>query len=281
MSEIRKFVTYIYQYEKAVRRYNVGFSRIEIRDQQCRMQIQIKMNLHSARTIPFYLCVRRGTEIVGVKGEEIEAASTGIAKVFLLDAEHIYGSNYSMADVIGIRFGDGDNYLGSIWVDDVSGLILDQVDSDKEEQEESIEEPELLQQPEEEPEPSPQITAQEIVAERKSSTELFANSSYRMEELNGKQIRCYEIRLNEIKYLPQEYWYLGNNNFLLHGFFQYGYLLYGESQDETIHLVGVPGVFQNQENVAASIFGFPEFLPEKKNQQLTGQFGYWYRCQEE
>lgn len=41
--------------------------------------------------------------------------------------------------------------------------------------------------------------------------------------------------------------------------------------------LGVPGVFSNQEQLMAGIFGFPEFRTKQMTRQKTGEFGYWYR----
>ncbi len=94
-----------------------------------------------------------------------------------------------------------------------------------------------------------------------------------------EKILCIRMELRDIRVLPKRYWYLGNNSFLLHGFFNYRYLVFGmeESEEGKRWFIGVPGVFQSQEKVMASIFGFPEYKSEKKSGQKTGRFGYWYR----
>ena len=94
-----------------------------------------------------------------------------------------------------------------------------------------------------------------------------------------EEILCIRLELKELRLLPKRYWYLGNNSFLLHGFFNYRYLILGVMQQEEKKrwFLGVPGVFQSQEKVMAAIFGFPEYKSEKSAQQKTDQFGYWYR----
>ena len=90
------------------------------------------------------------------------------------------------------------------------------------------------------------------------------------------EITCVKIELKHIRELPRRYWYLGNNSFLLHGFFNYRYLVVGKMEERT-WFIGVPGIYQAQERVMATIFGFPEFMPEP----VENQFGYWYRIVEE
>lgn len=90
---------------------------------------------------------------------------------------------------------------------------------------------------------------------------------------------CVRMELKDLRQLPRQFWYLGNNSFLLHGFFNYRYLILGMT--ETLGMkrwfIGVPGVFQNPERVMATLFGFPEFRSEKPSPINTGEFGYWYR----
>lgn len=90
------------------------------------------------------------------------------------------------------------------------------------------------------------------------------------------EIACVQIQLKDLRMLPQMYWYLGNNNFLLHGFCSYHHLLLGRSENGESFL-GVPGIFQNQERVVAALFGFPHFFQKEPGSCKTGNFGYWAR----
>ncbi len=95
----------------------------------------------------------------------------------------------------------------------------------------------------------------------------------------GKQIECIRLQLNDLQEFPKKYWYLGNNSFLLHGFFNYRHIIFGmtEEEEKKEFFVGVPGVFLNQERIMATMFGFPEFRTAKSAKYKTGNFGYWYR----
>ena len=96
---------------------------------------------------------------------------------------------------------------------------------------------------------------------------------------NAPEILAVRMELKDIKELPQKHWYLGSNSFLLHGFFNYRFLLLGRkmTEDKEEWFLGVPGVFQNQERVLATIFGFLEFRQEVNTEEKTNHFGYWYR----
>ena len=106
--------------------------------------------------------------------------------------------------------------------------------------------------------------------------------------LADREARCIQIELKDLKELPKKYWYLGNNSFLLHGFFNYRYLVVGKTGEER-WFIGVPGIYQRQERVMAAIFGFPEFLaaavqgddPEAQEGEPVNRFGCWCRYIEE
>lgn len=95
----------------------------------------------------------------------------------------------------------------------------------------------------------------------------------------GEDIECVKVDITDLQELPKKYWYLGKNSFLLHGFFNYRHLIIGEIKEEEKcgYFIGVPGVFQNQERIMATMFGFPEFKTAKQSEFKTGNFGYWYR----
>lgn len=107
--------------------------------------------------------------------------------------------------------------------------------------------------------------------------EQIKNKMTILHPIEGENITCVHMELRDIRELPRKYWYLGNNSFLLHGFFNYRYLLFGERvcDGKKELFLGVPGVFQQQEKVMAAIFGFPQFIPEKPAEHKEQHFGYW------
>ncbi|MDE5865483.1 MAG: hypothetical protein K2H31_02640, partial [Lachnospiraceae bacterium] len=73
--------------------------------------------------------------------------------------------------------------------------------------------------------------------------------------------------------LPSGYQHLVNNSFLLHGFYNYRYLILGKEKD---FYLGVPGVFYEREKMVALMFGFEAFKCEGGNAK-EGKFGYYLR----
>lgn len=73
--------------------------------------------------------------------------------------------------------------------------------------------------------------------------------------------------------LQSKYQHLVNNSFLLHGFYNYRYVILGKEQD---YYLGVPGVFYEREKMVALMFGFEAFECPGGNVR-AGEFGYYLR----
>lgn len=73
--------------------------------------------------------------------------------------------------------------------------------------------------------------------------------------------------------LRSGYQHLVNNSFLLHGFYNYRYLILGKEKD---FYIGVPGVFYEREKMVAMMFGFEAFECEGGVAE-EGKFGYYLR----
>lgn len=73
--------------------------------------------------------------------------------------------------------------------------------------------------------------------------------------------------------LQSKYQHLVNNSFLLHGFYNYRYVILGKEQD---YYLGVPGVFYEREKMVALMFGFEAFECPGGTAR-AGEFGYYLR----
>lgn len=87
------------------------------------------------------------------------------------------------------------------------------------------------------------------------------------------------IKPQDIGLLPREIWVYGNNSFLLHGYYNYRYLILAKlnnPQGQPRYLLGVPGHYYSNEKYMASMFGFSNFVLAKNQPLQDGRFGYWY-----
>lgn len=84
------------------------------------------------------------------------------------------------------------------------------------------------------------------------------------------------IKPEDFIILQQEYQKLVHNSFLLHGFYNYGYMILGKlAEDEKAPIyIGVPGVYYEREKQAAQMFGFVGFESTEHPVQ-AGSYGYY------
>ena len=123
-------------------------------------------------------------------------------------------------------------------------------------------------------------------------------------KIEGLSDRCIKITPHDISYLPRRYWHLGNNSFLLHGFYHYRYILLCEempninendntdrngslrngnqrssnqansnAEKEIRYMICVPGIYQKREQTIARTYGFSVF--KEIPQENVKNFGYW------
>jgi len=90
---------------------------------------------------------------------------------------------------------------------------------------------------------------------------------------------CVRIEPKDIGLFPIDAWVLGNNSFLLHGYYTYQHLIFGKinSNEGIIYVLGVPGIYQNRESFMAKMFGFEYFKCAKATERRNGEFGYYYQ----
>ena len=93
---------------------------------------------------------------------------------------------------------------------------------------------------------------------------------------DGEITQCRKIQIKDMTNFNRRDWALRNNRFLLYGYYQFGHLLLGRLRDGQ-YILGVPGMYDQQERFMANMFGFPHFKHSPQVEILQGKGGYWYR----
>ena len=345
MAGMKRFVTYIYSYEEGKKGSNIGFAKIEIRGEDCRIEIHLRGVYATQAACSVYLFRINDGRIEGVPVGEMRLAGGKGDFGAIVKAGHLADTPLGIGDMEGIvllggdeqiflsRWKEGapfsvsqDNFVK--WEPDIpeeADMIQPDPPVHARQTAEPVADAESVQpQPsvEEmtvpvpdavtaaiEPQPVPASDAVTTANEAQPAPEnvqatempvrnIFPAYDWRevWEKLQqehpifmpfaDRRATCIQIELKDIRELPRRYWYLGNNSFLLHGFFNYRYLLIGKTGEERWFL-GIPGIYQRQERVMAAIFGFPEFLPAAVSgegdagAEPVNRFGCWYRYIEE
>ena len=265
---MKRFVTYLYEYDRTIRGRNVGFIRNDIRNDRCLMDIHIRGLERIKEKAPIYLIVRDG-ECVGIPAGEI-VISQGIGNAFLeLPGNHIGKTNYNSGDIqaVIVRYGNGKMLLGSYVQHPASDLLSGTFTKWE------------AQAIPESPEPDPDAARGEnddsgsirpVSEISRGQNDDFDSIrpdalSQQSTEVHAEEKLCpptyKRIAITDIRSLPSRNWHLCNNSFLVHGFFCYHYLILKtvNALDGTQIYLGVPGIYASQERMMALLFGFNDF----------------------
>lgn len=318
---MKRFITYLYDYTGAVKGKNAGFVKVDMRGNQCRLEIHVRgLGQVTEQGIIYFIIEDSGLN--GVKVGEMEILRGQGDYGTIIKCNPIGDSPYQFGQIAGVCVTYGDHQMAaSKWKEDPNlQFALQDIhiwEPPQLEPEEELQKQEKLQpkaeasaaqiRQETHSEPVAQQLGQSASSETQqpttsetqqpttSATQQPTTSAAQQtaqetdwaktwkqlqaqneklefrKERNGDWIK---MDIKAIRSLPKRNWYLGNNSFLVHGFFNYHYLILGREMDgdKERWYLGVPGFYQQQERVMATIFGFPEFF---NSQNGAEPFGYW------
>ena len=312
---MKRFIRYLYEYEGNQKKRNVGFVKVEQDGKETTISVHGKgLCGKSNENISCYL-IKLDSEmgnILFVPAGEIQIGMISCGGCFCYTEELIragYGKTEQSVgqtcekkdDICGLGLGDPkEAFYVALWNEEMYGdldiaraKVFQEFDSDKtvgesksiksiDEKEAEVEtqfgddeETENLE--EEQPEKKDQETVEE------SSEKKDLKKTDRDIDLQNFRRQIMKIQRGEISILPRCEWKLANNNFLLHGYYNYRHLVLIDEGNQL--KLGVPGIYHEREARAAATFGFPEFIaeadvnvtlePQERNENQ--QFGYWCR----
>ena len=289
---MKRFVTYLYEYERTIRGRNVGFIRNDIRNDCCRMEIHIRGLERIKEKAPIFIIVR-DSECIGIPAGEV-VISQGVGNACLeLRGNRIGKTDYSVNNIqaVIVRYNGGKMLMGC-YVQHPAGDLLSGTFTKWEAQATPAS-----------PTPDPDAArgvdsnsgdlypnSRSDLGTENDSADLYpknpnnlgtennsgdlypyANNSQgteaKAEEIcptseEAAQSPIYKrIAITDIRSLPSRNWHLCNNSFLVHGFFCYHYLILKtiNAPDGAKMYLGVPGIYASQERMMALLFGFNDF----------------------
>lgn len=312
---MKRFIRYLYEYEGNQKKRNVGFVKVEQDGKETTISVHGKgLCGKSNENISCYL-IKLDSEmgnILFVPAGEIQIGMISCGGCFCYTEELIragYGKTEQSVgqtcekkdDICGLGLGDPkEAFYVALWNEEMYGdldiaraKVFQEFDSDKTAEEsksiKSIDEKEAEvetqfgddEETENLKEEQPEKKEQETVEESSEKKDLKKND--RDIDLQNFRRQIMKIQRGEISILPRCEWKLANNNFLLHGYYNYRHLVLIDEGNQL--KLGVPGIYHEREARAAATFGFPEFIaeadvnvtlePQERNENQ--QFGYWCR----
>lgn len=295
MAEYIRMVSYLNMYKNGEKKQNCGFAKIDSRNGICRVYVNIQMPFIRERfncNIHFFL--RDDDTLYGICiGTATVENGKGFAGISMVSS-NIGNMGYGISEMSGlfITTDEKDMIIASEWDDipihmynfkDISEKkeYIEEDNEVQEEQETAEEEPDIdvepkvQSEPEIQPEEDTRIETESVDTEENNHKDFWnklGKRCVRMTELEGYE-ECIRMKPCDLVCLPKKYWSLGQNSFLLHGYYNYRYLIaarYIENGTEK-YVVGVPGVYQGNEKIMASMFGFNTFTGKEND----GEKGYW------
>ena len=261
---MKRFITYLYEYEHGQKTKNTGFIRVDERNGKVIFQISVRNYIGIQGNGEIYAYVWKNG-LLGIELGKLSLLNSQTDMRLEFEASNIRDSGVSLDKVVGIGLMfSNNNYMASCWDDAYAEVIGSRKFRMWEEQGSLSEMSVSMQAMKQEAEDVKEDLQIENDLSQKDNLQETAKSS---EPVTYELVAYQKMELNAIKNLPSPNWYLCNNRFLVHGFFNYGYLVLKKTTEvdgEKTYL-GVPGIYEKPEMVMATLFGFPEFqtLPKE------------------
>lgn len=253
--DCKRKIIYFSTYENGVKKKSAGYAAFFIRGESCDVQIYYRESAgEKTRVLQPVFMFFDGIVVLGNKFETKE----GMAAAFFRTGQSDF-----------MQSGRSLEELETVYLDGVeNGICGGRMDGQELEEEAYT----LTEQPERLNE------AKELPAERWSLQQCLNRFPELKLPFDGMRRACCRMSPEDMEHLPEQWQFLKNNHFLLHGYYEYHHLLlaklacrYGER-----YAVGVPGEFCYRNQYMAESFGFYDFAPLEPGKRRGGCFGYWY-----
>lgn len=317
MGEYRRFVAYVYEYRKGKKEENCGFVKVESWGERCTMELHLQCpGILAGTECKSYAFVREEKKMRGILLGSCKTEVNGVSHILETSPRNIGGQRVALEELGGMVFlTELGAFFGTEW-DDIEiipdlfeefsgeekpkeeGDILKETTDGKvekggrEEKEEVSAEPEKREtevsekeegtlhkenvaetknsEQKEQPSDGVNVTATEVQQERPMPGEPYTPFE------DGDFFNCRKIKPGDLPCFSRKNCPLRQNRFLLYGYYNFGHLLLCTKENGQ-QILGVPGIYDQQERFMANMFGFPFFRKSREIQIPGRQGGYWYR----
>ena len=302
LSDYQRIVSYLYEYHHGIKGSNVGFAKIEKRQNQLRVYFHVKTNdqaleykiyfyhFHEGTMEGIFLdTIRRSDAIIEFKKNYPVIENFEEMDGFLIyhSNEHFFGSQWKELPIIIRSF-------KPLEIPDAKPEIVETIEKTEETKEtEETEEIEEIEETEE-------IEDTEEIAETKTSglseyiealqLEKDAKNIRHPDPVKGFDWKEYptlpmplsysldpsiKITLKDLDQIPDLDDNVKANGFLLLNYGNFGHLMLAKDADSGQRYLGIPGIFDNEKAFISRLFGFKTFITVPLNPHKTGNFGYF------
>jgi len=266
-------IIYLDYFLQGERHSSAGFLKLEIRDQLLHINLQLRgLKREGNGTCKVFLQSRVDEqELCGIGMQQGE----GNLVLQRLNLSDIAGTKIAYEDLLAIRIRlpGGGEACGRIREDmekkEIPTEIADIPSEVELEVAEKPEEPEIVKDSGMHKEPE---TPQRIYEHKwKQLAAIYPHINPFQDEREYLSIGPQDFVI-----LPDKFYRMANNSFLLHGYYNYKHLILKRMlyQGENRYYIGVPGTFYDREKQVAVMFGFENFEC-KKEPADPGDYGYY------
>ena len=319
---MKRFIRYLYEYEGNQKKRNVGFVKVEQDGKETTISVHGKgLCGKSNENISCYL-IKLDSEtgnILFVPTGEIQIGVISCGGSFCYTEELIRAGSRKTEqsvgqlcekkdDICGLGLGDPkETFYVALWNEEMYGdldiakavvevekcgetetaktekkLTAEVVDVEKAGPQEN-QDTKMAAEFHENEDGKMKVEPQQVEDQEQEDIAEVQRESDSTDKVEDSRRQIMKIQRGEISILPRCEWKLANNNFLLHGYYNYRHLVLIDEGNQL--KLGVPGIYHEREARAAATFGFPEFIaeadvkvtlePQERNENQ--QFGYWCR----
>ena len=290
LSDYQRIVSYLYEYHHGIKGSNVGFAKIEKRQNQLRVYFHVKTNdqaleykiyfyhFHEGTMEGIFLdTIRRSDAIIEFKKNYPVIENFEEMDGFLIyhSNEHFFGSQWKELPIIIRSF-------KPLEIPDAKPEIVETIEKTEETKEtEEIEETEEIAETKTSG-LSEYIEALQLEKDAKNIRHPDPVKGFDWKEyptlpmpLSYSLDPSIKITLKDLDQIPDLDDNIKANGFLLLNYGNFGHLMLAKDADSGQRYLGIPGIFDNEKAFISRLFGFKTFITVPLKPHKTGNFGYF------
>lgn len=292
MNNYIRFVSYMYSYIDEVKTDNVGFAKVELRDGELKLTINMTNIVLHVPLCDIYFLNR--------DCERVYIGSATVKNAVLYYQDRVHGV-YDISEFVGIMILNKeacDIAFATIWVEEEVDIFRKKIQEEyemcmaiqaEEEElpEEVVEEADECRVCEEADEVEEDAALDELVATDVRQVDYeyvpedpfvqFADRQYIDAFCDDYYYELVELAPEELKRLSEKLLRLEANKYMKAGYDAYRHILMGRVRNSSNRcFIGVPGTCQMSEQKMAVMYGFDRFKASHRSDIRVQGFGYWY-----
>lgn len=283
LSDYQRIVSYLYEYHHGIKGSNVGFAKIEKRQNRLRVYFHVKTNDQALEYKIYFYYFHQGT-MNGIYLDTVKRTDT------IIEFKNTYPLIDDFDKMDGfLLYYSNDHFFGSQWKDHPI-IIRSFLPPEPSPETEIVSETETLSEAETIPktEVSPKsslseyIEALQLEKDAKQSTHPNPTKGFDWKEYPTLPMPpsygldpSIKIGLEDLDQIPDLAGNVKTNGFLLLNYGNFGHLMLAKDADSGQRYLGIPGIFDNEKAFISRLFGFKTFITVPLKPHKTENFGYF------